>query len=282
MGGQLAHALGGNDQDERASRRRAARLQLRRRHPQAQSRRRARRENRLYRSSRQLQLRGAGGARRALRPRAARARRAPRRARADVPHRHHRLADRVPRRHQGRRRRGAGQHASDRGRLPLHARGRRARLLVVSEELLPKFAKAIETSKHLAHVIVSGEAPSLPSPRAGEGQGGGTALRRIARSRQDRCRHRADDARRYVLLALHVGLDRQAERRRAHPRRSKTHRRSLCRANSRHHRKRRLLLGGKTVLRLRPRQCADLPDVGRARPPCCCRIGRRRIWSPIF
>jgi len=32
----------------------------------------------------------------------------------------------------------------------------RARLLVVSEELLPKFAKAIETSKNLAHVVVSG------------------------------------------------------------------------------------------------------------------------------
>jgi benzoate-CoA ligase family protein len=33
----------------------------------------------------------------------------------------------------------------------------RARLLVVSEELLPKFAKAIETSKDLAQVIVSGD-----------------------------------------------------------------------------------------------------------------------------
>src|SRR5580693_1950881 len=44
----------------------------------------------------------------------------------------------------------------------------RARLLVVSEELLPKFAKAIETSKHLAHVIVSGEA-HLPSPASGGG-----------------------------------------------------------------------------------------------------------------
>ena len=77
----------------------------------------------------------------------------------------------------------------------------RARLLVVSEELLPKFAKAIETSKHLAHVIVSGEALSLPSPASGGGlgRGGAPALRRIARSRQDRCRHRADDARRYVL-----------------------------------------------------------------------------------
>src|SRR5580658_3906007 len=33
----------------------------------------------------------------------------------------------------------------------------RARLLVVSEELLPKFAKAIETSKNLVHIIVSGD-----------------------------------------------------------------------------------------------------------------------------
>jgi benzoate-CoA ligase family protein len=33
----------------------------------------------------------------------------------------------------------------------------RARVLVVSEELLPKFAKAIEVSKHLAHIIVSGD-----------------------------------------------------------------------------------------------------------------------------
>src|SRR5580692_1700712 len=33
----------------------------------------------------------------------------------------------------------------------------RARLLVVSEELLPKYAKAIETNKHLDHVIVSGD-----------------------------------------------------------------------------------------------------------------------------
>ena len=104
-------------------RRDTARLQLRRRHFQAPSRRRARRQGRLYRSPRQLQLCGVGGAGRALRPRAARARRAARRARADVPHRHHRLADRVPRRHQGRRRRGAGQYAADRGRLPLHARG---------------------------------------------------------------------------------------------------------------------------------------------------------------
>ena len=50
----------------------------------------------------------------------------PRGAHADLPARHHRLADRLPRRHQGRRRRGPGQHADDRGRLPLHA-GRQPR-----------------------------------------------------------------------------------------------------------------------------------------------------------
>src|SRR5271154_6133144 len=33
----------------------------------------------------------------------------------------------------------------------------RARLLIVSEELLPKFAKAIAGSKDLAHIIVSGD-----------------------------------------------------------------------------------------------------------------------------
>src|SRR6201996_5213643 len=33
----------------------------------------------------------------------------------------------------------------------------RARLLVVSEELLPKFARAIAASPHIAHVVVSGE-----------------------------------------------------------------------------------------------------------------------------
>ena len=38
-----------------------------------------------------------------------------------LPHRHHRLADRVSRRHQGGRRRGSGQHAAQRERLSLHA-----------------------------------------------------------------------------------------------------------------------------------------------------------------
>jgi benzoate-CoA ligase family protein len=43
----------------------------------------------------------------------------------------------------------------------------RARLLLVSEELLPKFAKAIETNKNLAHVIVSGQTVILGNDAKG-------------------------------------------------------------------------------------------------------------------
>ncbi len=108
-------------QPRRKRERHTARLQFRRRHSRAQSRRRPRREDRLHRPSRHIHLRRPRRTRRAFRPRAALAAHPPRGAHADVPARHHRLADRVSRRHQGRRRRGAGQHADDRGRLLLHA-----------------------------------------------------------------------------------------------------------------------------------------------------------------
>ncbi len=80
----------------------------------------------------------------------------------------------------------------------------RARVLVVSEELLPKFSSA------LAAAARCGTRHRLRRKGAWP-----FALRRSARRRECRSRHRADDARRHVLLALHVGLDRQAERRRA-------------------------------------------------------------------
>ena len=99
---------------------------------------------------------------------------------------------------------------------------------------------------------------------------------------QNRSRHRGDDARRHVLLALHLRLDRQAEGRRAYSCRSQAHRRSLCGADSRHYRERHLLFGGEAVFRLRPRQRADLPDVGGRDDGACCRRGRRRKPSPIF
>src|ERR1051326_2032754 len=126
----------------------------------------------------------------------------------------------------------------------------RARLLIVSEELLPKFKKGIGAAKDLAHIMVSGD----------EGQ---SALRRRLGWCQARSGDGAHHARRYVLLALHVGLDRPAEGRSPHPRRSQAHRRALRAADSRHCRERCLLLGRQAVFRLRSRQRADLSDVGR-------------------
>ena len=100
----------------------------------------------------------------------------------------------------------------------------------------------------------------------------------IAASRAGRL-HRADHARRYRLLALHLGLDRQAEGRRACACEPEAHQRSLCRADPWASRGRRLLFGGEAVLRLRSRQRHDLPDVGWRDHGAACRpadAGRRR------
>ena len=73
-------------------------------------------------AARHAHLRPARRPRGALRRRAAGPRRQARRARADRAARHHRLADGVSRLPEGRHHCRAGQHAADRGRLPLHAR----------------------------------------------------------------------------------------------------------------------------------------------------------------
>ena len=73
-------------------------------------------------------------------------------------------------------------------------------------------------------------------------------------------RRRCDDI---ALLALHLGLDRQAEGGGACARRPAADQRSLCGADPRHHRERRLLLGGEAVLRLWARQRDDVSAVGR-------------------
>ncbi len=209
---------------------------------------------------------------RTLRPCAALARHPPRRAHPHLPHRHDRLADRFPRRDQGRRGRRAGQHPADRGRLPVHARLTAGRgCLVVSEELYPRFAKAIARRQG-----------SRPRRCVGRQRARPRALRRCAGRRQSRRRYRADHARRHVLLALHVGLDRQAQGRRAYARRSQAHRRSLRQADPRHRRKRYLLFGGEAVLRLWARQRADFSACRPAPRPCCCRHGRRRMPWPSF
>ena len=69
---------------------------------------------------------------------------------------------RVPRHALCRPCRGSGQHADDRGRLPLHARRQPgARMLVVSEELYPKFEKLIARASDLPPDRI-GRRPRLP------------------------------------------------------------------------------------------------------------------------
>ena len=101
----------------------------------------------------------------------------------------------------------------------------RARVLVVSDALYPRFQKLIGESADLEHVIVSGD----------NAQG-----HKRFEDLIDGCdaggADRADRARRHRVLALHLGLDRQAQGRGACPRRSEAHRRSLWRAVSQHHR----------------------------------------------
>ncbi len=222
---------------------------------------------------------------------AALARRAARGARADRVARHHRLADRVSRLPQVGRGRGAGQHADDRGRLSLHA-GRqprpRARRVGCALSAFPEADR--RGARPRARHRLRRQRAWAEVVRRADDQGEGLH------------RDRADRARRYRVLALHLGLDRQAEGRGALPCRSQAHRRSLRRAVSRHHRERRLLFGRQAVLRLWPRQCADVPDVGRRlhgaaagpadagrasrrccaaiRSPCStrCRPSTRRFW----
>ena len=90
----------------------------------------------------------------------------------------------------------------------------RARLLVVSDELYPKFAKAVAASAEPPHVDRVGR----QHPRA-------RPIRGPARRRHRRPGDGADGARRHVLLALYVRFDRQAQGRRPHPCRPEAHRR---------------------------------------------------------
>ena len=93
------------------------------------------------------------------------------------------------------------------------------------------------------------------------------ALRRT-RARERFLCDRGDPSRRAGVLALFVGLDRHAQGRAApafQPRRDGG---DLRQTGARHSRGRRRSFGGKTVLRLWPRQRADVSDVGRRDQRC--------------
>ena len=98
----------------------------------------------------------------------------------------------------------------------------RARCLVVSEALFPKFAGA--------------DRP-MPRPRSRHRlrrqPAGLSPVRGRHRRRRARRLHRADHRRRHGVLALHVGLDRQAEGRGARACEPQAHRRSLRHAGRR-------------------------------------------------
>ena len=149
----------------------------------------------------------------------------------------------------------------------------RAKVLVVSEALLPKFANLIGSSPDLMHVIVAGNERPRASPVRGFARAGRCAIR-----------HRGDHARRHLLLALYLGLHRPAQGRGARACQSAAHRRSLRRRRARPERNRRVLFRGQAVFRLWARQRPDLSDGGRrhhhplARPPDARR--RRRDPAP--
>ena len=133
----------------------------------------------------------------------------------------------------------------------------RARAVVVSAPLLPMIAPLLGSLTFLEHVIVSGTridgAINFTDWIAGE----------AAQSPVG-----AHDGRRRVLLALLVGLDRRSQGRRAPPVGSRQHRRALRAAVLGIREERRRVLRGQAVLRLRPRQRADLSARASAPPRC--------------
>ncbi len=117
----------------------------------------------------------------------------------------------------------------------------------------------------------AGVARSAPHRCRGARRRRGRAWRRSPRNRlggfprRRRERHAAGRGigRRGGVLALFVRIDRRAEGGEARPCQPARHRRYLRRARARHPGRRRRVLGGETVLRLRAWQRHDLSDVGR-------------------
>ena len=85
----------------------------------------------------------------------------------------------------------------------------RAKCLVVSEALFPRFEKLIKQSPDLEHVIVSGENPH-----------GYRLFEDVIGADEPEPYTAPTTQRRHRILALHLGLDRKAERRRACARRA--------------------------------------------------------------
>jgi benzoate-CoA ligase len=147
----------------------------------------------------------------------------------------------------------------------------RARLLVVSEDLFPRFAKAIAASKDLAHVLVSGDNAYGHLHLADVLVEADTDAMTAPTTRDDMC---------FWLYtsgstgkpkgAVHTHADLKLTDDPCTPARSSA--------------------SPRTTFATRWRNCSSPMGSAmrsplrcrRAPPPCCCRRGRRRIWSPIF
>ena len=136
----------------------------------------------------------------------------------------------------------------------------RARVLFISEALLPVVKDMVGRMPDLEHVVVSGN----------DAHGHKKLSDELAREKRF-VRDRGDPSRRAGVLALFVGLDRHAQGRAAPAFQSRRDRGNLRQAGARHSRGRRLSFGGKTVLRLWARQRADVSDVGRRHHGAECR-----------
>ena len=128
----------------------------------------------------------------------------------------------------------------------------RARVLFVSEALLPVVKDMVGRMPDLEHVVVAGN----------DAHGHKKLSDEIAK-RERFIRDRRDPCRRAGVLAVFVGLDRHAQGRAASAFQSRRDRGDLRQTGARHSRGRCRAVGGKTVFRLWPRQCADVSDVGR-------------------
>ena len=166
--------------------------------------------------------------------------------------RYGRLADRVPGRDPRRRGAGGGQYAAHHQGLRVHARG------------FPR-ARAARVRSAAAAVRAAAGQAAVPEARRrfGQGRQGPHGVPRPAGEGQGRISRRAHHARRRLLLALLLGLDRNAQGHGARALEHDSHRRALRQAHPRHPRGRRRVLRGEAVLRLRPWQRAVVPALGR-------------------
>ncbi len=200
-------------------------------------------EDGLHRRRGVHHVRRARAARQPVRQRPARARHRAGAAHPRLHARYARLADGVPRRDQGGRRSGGGQHPAHHRRLRVHA-ARQPR------------ACASRVSGAAAGVRAAARAAPAPAARHRRGRRSGRAslARATARGGERPLRTCGHDGRRRLLLAVFVGIDGRAQGHRACALEPRHHRGAFRASGDRHPRERRRVLGGEALLRLRPRQ----------------------------